>query len=138
MDRALDDDRVIFVSKGAPGRGLIVDDDYFVCEILADTLTEFGIGVSCACDGESALTLLTVAPTPFHFAIIDLRLPGRLTGAGLARMIRASGMAVVLMSADHDLLDAAQRDDANAVCLSKPFRSGTLLDCVARTVIEAG
>lgn len=131
---------VVFGSKDGAGLGrvLVVEDDYLVCEIISETLIEFGLEVSSAGDSENALALLSVAPVPFRLAIIDLRLPGRMNGAELARLIHASGTAVVLMSADHERLDAAQRSDATAVCLPKPFGSGMLLECLQRADIDRG
>ena len=133
-------DRDIFRSKCDlhDVRVLIVEDDYLVCEILSATLAEFGLEVACACDGEDALALLSVAPAPFRLAIVDLRLPGVLSGVELARQIRASGTAIVLMSADHDRLEAARRNDATAVCLEKPFHRGALQDCIERTMTDTG
>jgi DNA-binding response OmpR family regulator len=133
-------DCVAFDRKARAGRGpvLVVEDDYLVREILSATLAEFGLQVSCASDGESALALLSVAPLPFRLAIVDLRLPGLMNGEELARQIRASGMAAILMSADHERLDAVRRSDASAVCLEKPFSWDTLRDCIERTMTDVG
>ena len=129
---------VIFKSKDVPDRVLVVEDDYLVTEILFATLKDFGLEPLSAGDGESALALLSVVPAPVRLAIVDLRLPGGMSGAELARMIRASGTATVLMSADHEWLDEVQKSDASAVCLAKPFSSAALLNCIARSTPAAG
>ena len=129
-------DCVTFKLKRA--KVLVVEDDCLVCEILCAILAEFGIEVACARDGEGALALLSVAPEPFRLAIVDLRLPGVLSGAEFARQIRGSGLPIILMSADHERLEAARRSDATAVCLEKPFHRSTLQDCIERTMMDAG
>jgi two-component system cell cycle sensor histidine kinase/response regulator CckA len=129
-------DWVIFGSKRA--NVLVVEDDYLVCEILCAILEELGLEVATAHDAGSALAVLSVAPVPFGLAIVDLRLPGVMGGAELARQIRASGTAVIMMSADHESLDAAHQSDRTLVCLEKPFTSDTLQDRIERTLTGVG
>ena len=112
---------------------LVVEDNSMVRDVLCTVLGEFGCKVSCARDTESALALILGAPV--RLAIVDLGLPGRMNGEELARALRASGIFVVLMSADHERLEAAWRNAAHG-CLAKPFRTKTLLGCVGRALIE--
>ncbi len=57
-----------------PVRILIVDDEPFVRDSLAEFLEDYNFHVSRASSGEEALELLSGGE--FHVAIVDLRLPG--------------------------------------------------------------
>jgi DNA-binding response OmpR family regulator len=117
----------------ARGRVLVVEDDFLVCETITGVLEELGFQVARAADGASALAVLMTPKRHFSAVVIDLRLPGDMSGRALARAIRDFGPGIVLISADHDELDAARKDDPSAVCLPKPFGSDELDDCIART-----
>lgn len=117
------------------GRVLVVEDDFLVSETIIGVLEELGFEVARAADGAGALAVLTTPKRHFSAVVIDLRLPGDMSGRALARAIRGFGFGpgIVLISADHDELEAARKDDPNAVCLPKPFGSDELNDCIART-----
>lgn len=62
---------------------LLVDDDTVFRERLARALVTRGFGVQTAADGRSALGCLH--STQFHAALIDLAMPGGLTGLDVVR-----------------------------------------------------
>lgn len=115
------------------GRVLVVEDDFLVSETIIGVLEELGFEVARAADGAGALAILMTPKRHFSAVVIDLRLPGDMSGRALARAIRRLGPGIVLISADHDELEAARKDDPNAVCLAKPFGSDELYDCIVRT-----
>jgi CheY-like chemotaxis protein len=112
---------------------LVVEDDFLVCDTIIGVLEDFGFEVARAVDGASAFAMLTTAKKHFSAVVIDLRLPGEMSGRALARAIRGLGPGIVLISADHDEIAAARQEDHNSVCLSKPFGADELYDCIART-----
>jgi two-component system response regulator RegA len=66
-----------------PGDILLVDDDAVFRERLAGALGARGFTVQTAADGRGALALARL--TSFHAALIDLALPGGLTGLDVVR-----------------------------------------------------
>jgi DNA-binding response OmpR family regulator len=116
----------------APSRVLIVEDDRDVRETMCVMLAEAGSQVTCAADHRSALQLLQESRQPFQLAIVDLRLPGGVSGAQLGRQIyKASAAAILLISGDHERLTAESRDHPEVVCLEKPFGLSKLLSAAA-------
>lgn len=119
------------------GRVLLVEDDFLVRETLLRMLEESGFEIMAAEDAEHALEAFEEREEPFGAAIVDLRLPGRVSGDELARGFISHGMAVVVMSADHEQLDDLQRRGTAAICLPKPFSFNQLLDCLAQSTAAA-
>jgi len=56
-------------------RVLVVDDEPLIRWSLAETLLDCGYQVSEAIDGQTALQVLTDAPTPIDVVVLDYRLP---------------------------------------------------------------
>lgn len=56
-------------------RVLVVDDEPLIRWSLAETLLECGYEVSEAVDGQTALQVLSDAPTPIDVVVLDYRLP---------------------------------------------------------------
>lgn len=85
------------VTSGTPNI-LIVDDDPEVREILAETLAEFGYGVTQAGSGEEALPMLDSRPD-IDLVITDVRMPG-MSGLELVEQARArkAGLKVIVIS----------------------------------------
>ena len=77
---------------------LVVDDDPEVREILAETLVEFGYGVTQAGSGEEALPVLEARPD-IDLVITDVRMPG-MSGLELVEQARARrvGLKVIVIS----------------------------------------
>jgi DNA-binding response OmpR family regulator len=118
---------------GAPGRVLVVEDDFLVCDTIIGVLEDLGFEGTRATDGAGAFKLLMTQKEHYVAVVIDLRLPGDMSGRTLARAIRDFGPGIVLISADHEEIAAAREDDHKAVCLTKPFSADELLHCIART-----
>ena len=107
---------------------LVVDDDFDVREALLDVLTGCGFDVRAAGDGVEALALLDGGLVP-RVILLDVMMPRmdafafrsaqRSHGAGLAAK-------VIVLSAAHDIEDAATRLDADR-WLPKPFRLADVL-----------
>jgi DNA-binding response OmpR family regulator len=78
---------------------LIVEDNNFVCDVMATFLAQRGLAVRTAPAASAALTLLeNVTP---RVAILDYHLPG-INGVQLAQAIRERGLdlSIIMMSAN--------------------------------------
>jgi CheY-like chemotaxis protein len=118
---------------GAPGTAgpvLVVDDDPAILATVAETLELEGYPVVTARNGAEALRCIE-GERP-SLLLLDMRMPV-LDGWGLARELRARGIAVPLlvMTAAQDARRWAEQIGA-AGYLAKPFDLDDLLDTVAR------
>ncbi len=123
-----------------PRRGaiLVVEDRDDVRMGLAELLELHGFVVRDAGDGEQALEHLESAPGGFALILLDLVLPGTLSGADLrARQLanaEASLVPIVVLSA----CEAEEHTRAllrPAAWLEKPFRIDALLTIVKQHVV---
>lgn len=102
---------------------LVVDDERFIVDLLAEVLAEEGYTVRRAYDGESALK--QVAASPPDLVLSDVAMP-RVNGIELARRLQQIGIPVILMSA------AVTDPRAPGVgFINKPFDLDQILDLVA-------
>ena len=76
----------IVVSDIQPIRVLLVEDEFLICEWVAESLSEQGFLVSTASNAAEALRHLASAPVDVLFT--DINLPGGVDGVALARRAR--------------------------------------------------
>jgi DNA-binding response OmpR family regulator len=128
------------VSKLTPRCGsiLIIEDRNEVRGGLLELLELSGFRADGAATGEQALVALAASPRSFALVLLDLRLPGPLSGYDLrARQLadpELSSVPTVVITAcepQHTEREALHSDG----WLEKPFRSEALLDIVRRFVI---
>lgn len=70
-------------------RVLIVDDEALIAELLANYLTEKGLRCDFAIDSRQAQQM--AAETPYELLLLDLSLPGDISGKELLQRIRKAG-----------------------------------------------
>jgi DNA-binding NtrC family response regulator len=106
---------------------LLVEDDSFQREILADLLKDEGLEVMECTTAETAELIIATTGTELRAVVTDNNLAGEMTGAALARYARSRhpGMAIVLMSGT-----AVKQMPANTIFLQKPFTPERLLQAV--------
>ena len=106
---------------------LLVEDDAFQREILADLLKDEGFEVIECTTAEAAELIIATTGTELRAVVTDNNLAGEMTGSALARYAhsRHPGMAVVIMSGT-----VVKPMPANATFLQKPFKPERLLDVV--------
>jgi two-component system, cell cycle response regulator DivK len=114
-------------------RILIVDDDKTFADVLAELLEDEGYAAIHACDGSSAVQMLSSAPTAADIILCDVKGPG-LSGVRFAAEVRRlfpqQRLPIVLMSAGADP-DVKLRD----VCfLRRPLDFGELLHGLSQLV----
>ena len=110
---------------------LIVEDDYDIRELFAESLEEAGYAVATACNGREALDRLRAAREPELPAVIllDLMMPvmdGWALREELLRDPALGRIPIVVMTASRHFGDVG--DDV----LLKPFELGELIDTVGR------
>lgn len=133
-------------STGATGlqgrRALVVDDEAFLLECLADALQVWGLEVTSAARGDEAVERLKAAT--FDLIVSDIRMPG-LSGVDLFEWLRTQQPAMTrrILYTTGDSFDAKTRDflETNQVPhLGKPFDLKQLkrsLEQLLETPIEA-
>lgn len=126
-----------------PRRGaiLVIEDRDDVRQGLAQLLELHGFLVADARTGEDALQLLTSDPEGFALVLLDLMLPGSLSGRDVRMRQLADPSLAVLPTIVVTASDLSQpervalRPDA---WLDKPFRFDDLLELVKRYVVSEG
>jgi two-component system chemotaxis response regulator CheY len=120
-------------------RILVADSSPRICEVLAKHLSARGAEVASATTGEEAvLRLQRHAATPFHLAIVDAALKGKLTARDFAEHVRRRPTAVLFTSARQPTGEALELELAGAAFLVKPFPLSVLDDAVDRLVPASG
>ena len=107
---------------------LVVDDEHYIVDLLADLLEEEGYRVRRAYDGIAALAEIE-REVP-SLVIADIMMP-RLDGIALAARVREryAGLPIILMSAA-----MANPRQPGTAFVAKPFDIDDILDVVARTL----
>jgi len=123
------------------GTILVVEDRDDVRQGLAQLLELHGFLVADARDGEDALEQLTSHPEGFALVLLDLMLPGAISG----RDIRAHQLADPALAAlPTSVVTASDPDQPERLglrpdaWLDKPFRFDDLLELVRRYVVSEG
>jgi two-component system, response regulator PdtaR len=121
-------------------RVLVVEDDAFLRDMIADILAEAGFATNRACCASEALDLLQNQPDiaeEIAALVTDVDMPGELDGIGLAARVNEirPQIGVVITSGAHR--GGALGLRRPAVFLAKPFHADRLIAAV-RSVIEAG
>ncbi|HEY9104910.1 response regulator [Chitinimonas sp.] len=119
---------------------LLVDDEPFNLEILAEHLTEAGYAVELAQDGEEAWDWLTRAHERFDAVLLDRMMPG-LNGMEVLKRMQANsklaGLPVIMQTAVGSPEAVRQGMEAGAYYyLTKPFERDILLAIVAAAVAQ--
>ncbi len=115
-------------------RILVVEDDEDMRENLRRILVAAGYEVYLAEDGDEAIAVLQTHPC--HLVLTDLVMPGK-GGLELLTEIRRQdkSLPVVFLSAFTDRATFAKATELGAVdFVTKPFRSGSLLTLIQRTL----
>lgn len=68
-------------------RAIVVDDRQEILQSIAKVLSQLGPSVTQATSGQEAINLVQSCEFPFHFAIVDMMMPG-LTGLETADELR--------------------------------------------------
>ncbi|OQX88761.1 hypothetical protein B6D60_01110 [candidate division KSB1 bacterium 4484_87] len=109
------------------GKILIVDDEKDMCEVLAQYFSSEGHEVDCAYDAEQAIH--KSQNKKYHFALVDLVMPGRMNGIDVIRQIKQDSPKTKIIAysgfCDLDIADRVVNAGANHF-LTKPFKQQQL------------
>jgi DNA-binding response OmpR family regulator len=130
--------RRLFRTNGEVAKGasvLLVEDERALAFAVSEALTDAGLAVDHAGDGEEALA--RVRQNTYDLVICDLKMP-RVDGMALYRAIAAASPVlarrVIFVTGDVAAADAERfLEESGCRWLAKPFRLGDLL----RSVREA-
>jgi DNA-binding response OmpR family regulator len=125
----------------APQRILAVDDDPAALDAVRQILTQHGYEVVTAPDGEAALALLR--EQTFDLALLDVGLPGRVSGYDLCRAIRADArlrhVPVIFLTAHGMVMDEKQGEEAGSdLYLVKPVLASRLVNMIGMFLSPQG
>jgi CheY-like chemotaxis protein len=126
---------MLFKSKKAQRRILIVEDDWAVLEVLKLMLEDDGHVVVTAEQGRQAIA--AAASKPFDLVLMDISMPG-MNGIELAQILRAQAKTNDILIAVHTGLDehwVRERFDDYDLFLTKAADAGVLVDKI-RTLFE--
>jgi len=103
-------------------RILVVDDDHAFCDLMVRTFELIGLEGSVAHDGATALTVLR--QQSFDAVLLDILMPGGMTGLDTCRELRTfSTIPVIMVTALNRAEDVVQSINAGAdSVITKPFR----------------
>ncbi len=109
------------------GRILIVDDEKDMCEVLAQYFKSDGHEVDCAYDAYEALQ--KSKRKKYHYALVDLVMPGPMNGIDVIRQIKQDSPKTKIIAysgfCDFDIADRVVSAGANHF-LTKPFKQQQL------------
>jgi DNA-binding response OmpR family regulator len=120
-------------------RILVVDDNAYTLRIVKHALEQAGFRVSTAVSGEEALTLIERYGLP-HLALVDLHMPGGMSGFEFCRTVHQySDMPVIMLTAAGDETTIIEGLDQHAEdYVVKPFNSPELIARVRRVLGRVG
>jgi CheY-like chemotaxis protein len=107
------------VSDVAPIRVLIVEDEFLICEWVAEALGERGFAVHTVSNARDALRHLASAPVDVLFT--DINLPGGMDGAALARRARDMMPELGVVYASARRMPDAQERVPGSIFVPKPY-----------------
>ncbi|MGA3307214.1 MAG: response regulator [Xanthobacteraceae bacterium] len=121
------------VSEVQPIRVLLVEDEFFISEWVAESLSEQGFAVHCVSNAADALRHLASAPVDVLFT--DINLPGGMDGGTLARRAREllPNLSVVYTSGRVNRLDPEVRVPGS-ILVPKPYMPALLGRLLADTL----
>jgi CheY-like chemotaxis protein len=121
------------ISEGQPIRVLLVEDEFLISELVAESLSEQGFSVRTVSNGTDALRHLAAAPVDVLFT--DINLVGGMDGTTLARRAREilPDLPVVYASGRVNVLDLAM-SVPRSIFVAKPYDPDVVGRLLASTV----
>jgi len=122
-----------------PERILVVDDNAYTLRIVKHTIQQAGYDVATAASGEAALADITEHGLP-HLAIVDLHMPGGMSGFEFCRTVHQySDLPIIMLTAVDDedtVLEGLEKHAEDYIV--KPFSPGELIARVSRLMQRMG
>jgi two-component system cell cycle sensor histidine kinase/response regulator CckA len=111
---------------------LVIDDEQYLCEAIADCLEIEGFSVLSAGDGEAGISLFQKYYNRIRLVLLDLQMPG-VTGEKTLSLLRKidPGVRVILTSGRDEQQLKQLAETHKTGFLSKPFPFSKLIDLVS-------
>jgi len=121
-------------AEGGTGRVLVVDDLEPVRTVISRSLAMLGYTADTARDGAQAVSLFTENPALYALALVDVRLPGNMSGVDVVRELRRIRPEIPAIltsgySLGESMIDSFARVDS-VEFLQKPFKLAALASAV--------
>ncbi|MBN2340774.1 MAG: PAS domain S-box protein [Deltaproteobacteria bacterium] len=127
-------------TRETKGTVLIMDDDQMLLNIERSLLEHLGYQVTCAQNGQSALTQFLAAHnngTPFSVTILDLTVPNGMGGAETVAQIKGidpDALVIVASGYANDPIMADPGKYGFCDCITKPFRKEEIAELLKKHV----
>ena len=107
-----------------------MEDEFLICDMMAEALAEHGFEVHAVANAEDALRHLTCG-APCDVLFTDINLPGGIDGATLARLARElrPNLPVVYASGAVSGCSSSTRCRARSSCPSRTIRTRSARCC---------
>ncbi len=114
-------------------RVLVVEDEAFVREVLAEVLASEGFEVTEAACGDEAAGLMD-CPDRFDLLLTDVHMPGRLDGLAVAAHARARNpdLPIVVVTGRPDCNVGVDGLQPRCALVVKPYGLHAILNAIAR------
>ena len=115
---------------------LLVEDDFLIREVMAESLQDAGFEVLEADDGAAAVAFLRLSPERFSILVTDFHMPGDIDGAHVASVARrgSANLPVIIATGRPDILQARWQSELGYQLLKKPYLPSQLLQLVRAAV----
>jgi DNA-binding response OmpR family regulator len=113
-------------------RILLVEDEFLLCDMIAEALAEHGFEVHAVANAKDALRHLTCG-SPCDILLTDINLPGSIDGAALARIARElrPNLPVVYASGRYSRIEELDAV-SGAIFVPKPYNPDKLCEMLSR------
>ena len=118
---------------GMGRRVLVVEDEDFVREVLAEVLASEGFDVTAAACGDEAAGLID-QPDRFDLLLTDVHMPGRLDGLAVATLARAKqpDLPIVVVTGRPECNLGVIGLEPRCAMVLKPYGLSAILNAISR------
>ena len=117
---------------------LLLEDEPLIAALMEEALQEGGFSVTLAADGPTAQAAL-MSGIEFQGMVVDINIPGPLSGWDLGRMGRTQFPQIaVVYATGHGELDWPSEGVPGSVLISKPYAPAQAITALAHQLNTAG
>ncbi len=137
---------VMAASAAVTGEGtetplvLVIDDELYVREAIADTLELEGIDTLTAADGHAGITLYRDNVAEIGLILLDLSMPAMDGAQVFQRLLEINPQARIVLMSGYDKQDVMHKQDWQGLAefMAKPFETDDLLETVRQYLHQEG
>ena len=112
-------------------RVLLVEDEFLLCDMIAEALSDYGFEVYAVANAKDALRHLTCG-SPCDILLTDIKLAGSIDGTALARLARElrPNLPVVYASGSYHTIEELDAV-SGAIFVPKPYNPDALCEVLS-------